>query len=73
MRNVDTSLFKNIAISERWKLQIRTEVFNLFNHPNYAYPTEIAFSGSTISSSAGSLTNTATFSRQIQFAMKLLF
>jgi carboxypeptidase family protein len=73
LRNVDTSLFKNIRISERWKLQFRTEIFNLFNHPNYAYPTEIVFSGTNISSSAGSLNNTATPSRQIQFALKLLF
>jgi hypothetical protein len=73
LRNVDTSLFKNIRISERWKLQFRTEVFNLFNHPNFAYPTEIVFSGNSISSSAGSLNNMATPSRQIQFALKLLF
>jgi hypothetical protein len=73
LRNVDTSLFKNIRISERWKLQFRTEVFNLFNHPNYAYPTEIVFTGRDFSSSAGQINSTATPSRQIQFALKLLF
>jgi len=73
LRNVDTSLFKNIRISERWKLQFRTEIFNLLNHPNYACPSEIVFTGTNFSSSAGQITNTATFSRQIQFALKLLF
>ena len=71
--NVDTSLFKNIRISERWKLQFRAEVFNLFNHSNFQYPIEIVFSGTEISSSAGAIRTTATSSRQIQFALKLLF
>ena len=71
--NVDTSLFKKFKINERWNLQLRTEVFNLLNHTNFAHPTEINFSGNQISSSAGALTYTATSSRQIQFALKLLF
>jgi len=73
LRNVDTSLFKNMRISERWKLQFRTEIFNLFNHPNFSYPNEIVFLGKDYSPSAGQITNTATPSRQIQFALKLLF
>jgi hypothetical protein len=71
--NIDTSLFKKFAITERWTLQFRAEAFNILNHPNFAYPNEIVFSGSTYSSSAGAVTNTATPSRQIQFALKLLF
>ncbi len=71
--NVDTSLFKKFRINERLNLQFRTEVFNLFNHTNFAHPTEINFNGNQISSSAGALTYTATSSRQIQFALKLIF
>jgi hypothetical protein len=71
--NLDTSLFKKFNITERWNLQFRAEVFNILNHANFAYPNEIVFSGTSYSSSAGALTYTATPSRQIQFALKLLF
>jgi hypothetical protein len=71
--NVDTSFFKKIRISERLNLQFRAEAFNIFNHANFAYPTEIVFNGASVSPSAGSINYTATPSRQIQFALKLLF
>jgi outer membrane receptor protein involved in Fe transport len=32
------SLYKSTAITERVNLQLRAEVFNLFNHPNFANP-----------------------------------
>lgn len=35
---VDASLFKNTKLSERTSLQLRVEVFNLFNFANYADP-----------------------------------
>jgi hypothetical protein len=85
MANFDTSLFKKIPLNERFNLQFQAEVFNLFNHANFAYPNEVVFSSSrsagfgpvcsanNITSSAGSITNTATFSRQIQLALKLTF
>jgi hypothetical protein len=34
--DVDLSVIKNIAITERAKLQLRAEMFNLFNHKNLA-------------------------------------
>jgi hypothetical protein len=71
--NLDTSLFKKIRVSEGLNLQFRAETFNILNHPNFAYPNEIVFSGGNYSSSAGVITNTATTSRQIQFALKLVF
>src|SRR5206468_3738911 len=64
LTNVDTSFFKKIRVSERFNLQFRAEAFNILNHPNFAYPNEIVFSGTSISPSAGALTNTATSSRQ---------
>ena len=36
--NVDLSLVKNTALSERVKLQVRLDVFNFFNHPNFTNP-----------------------------------
>jgi carboxypeptidase family protein len=73
LTNVDTSFFKKIPITERVNLQFRAEGFNIFNHANFAFPNEIVFSGSGPSSSAGSIDRTATESRRIQFALKLMF
>ena len=36
--NVDASLFRNIRLTEKVKLQFRGEVFNLANHPFFALP-----------------------------------
>jgi hypothetical protein len=71
--NFDTSLFKKFRINERLNLQFRAEAFNILNHPNFGYPNEVVFSGTGPSSSAGVINNTATFSRQLQFALKLMF
>jgi hypothetical protein len=86
--DVDTSFFKKFQISERYTLQFRAELFNILNQANFAYPNSIVFSRnnctaaspnqvacskSSISSTAGQITATSTTSRQVQFALKLLF
>jgi hypothetical protein len=71
--NFDTSLVKKFSVTEKVNLQLRVEAFNLFNHANFQAPNPVVFSGSNYSPSAGLITNTSTFSRQIQFALKLLF
>jgi hypothetical protein len=71
--NVDTSFLKRIRVSEGLNVQFRAEAFNILNHPNFAYPNEVIFAGSEYSSSGGTINTTATPSRQIQFALKLLF
>jgi Carboxypeptidase regulatory-like domain len=71
--NVDTSFLKKIRVSESMNVQFRAEFFNVLNHPNFAFPNEVIFSGSEYSSSGGTINSTATPSRQIQFALKLLF
>ena len=77
MFNVDTSLFKRIPIRESVTLQFRAEVFNALNRANFAYPNFVVFQGNSAnysySDSAGQITATATPSRQIQFALKLMF
>jgi Carboxypeptidase regulatory-like domain len=73
LTNFDMSLFKKFSLDEKRSLQFRTEAFNIFNHPNFASPNPITFSGNNYSSSAGVITATSTTSRQIQFALKLLF
>ena len=37
-RQLDLSIFKNTTITERVKLELRFEAYNLFNHPNFASP-----------------------------------
>ena len=70
---VDTSLFKSISLTERYKLQFRAEFFNVINHPNFDTPSSSAFSGNTPAGTAGIIAGTSTSSRQIQFALKLNF
>jgi hypothetical protein len=75
--SVDTSLFKRIPIRESLALQFRAEAFNVLNHTNFGLPNQVVFQGTSanysISDSAGQITSTANYSRQIQFALKLIF
>ncbi|MDP9267361.1 MAG: TonB-dependent receptor [Acidobacteriota bacterium] len=38
-KNFDYSIVKNTKLGERVTMQIRADVFNLFNHPNFTNPT----------------------------------
>ncbi len=79
----DFSVFKNFAIKESVKLQFRTEIFNILNHPNFNAPNfggngvvGIAGSGNFNSNTFGEIgaTRDAPYDpRQIQLALKLLF
>jgi hypothetical protein len=42
-KELNFSVFKNTAITEKVNLQLRAEFFNLFNHPNFANPIMPAF------------------------------
>jgi len=75
----DMSLFKNNPIkriSETFNVQFRTEFFNIFNRPNFSPPTDnnIIFDGSGAPvAGAGLIDSTSTTSRQIQFAVKVIW
>ncbi len=77
LQDLDFSLIKNTSVTERLNLQFRTEFFNILNHVNYANPpkasTQLFSASGAALGSAGALTQTATSSRQLQFAVKLLF
>jgi hypothetical protein len=72
--NADVSLMKNMSLGERFKVQIRSEFFNLLNHPQFAQPhrglgtTILGYSTATLARSDGT-----TSARQIQLALKLTF
>ncbi len=78
---VDFSVFKNNyirKISENFNVQFRAEMFNVFNHANFAPPvtpdnTDIFDATGTPTGVAGLLTRTSTTAREIQFAIKVIF
>ena len=73
LAEVDMSVFKNTALSEKFNLQFRTEIFNLLNRANFGPVNANAFSAGAVSPSAGTITTLATSARQIQFGLKLIF
>ncbi len=66
--NIDFSAFKNIPITERWRMQFRAEFFNLLNHTNFGNPNT-----SLHSSGFGTIRGTTVNARLVQFALKLMF
>ncbi|MGB9010954.1 MAG: carboxypeptidase regulatory-like domain-containing protein [Candidatus Acidiferrales bacterium] len=69
----DFSVLKNTSITERFNLQFRAEIFNLLNRANFNTPNLIVFTPSGVSGTAGAINSTSTTSRQVQFALKLLW
>jgi len=76
--NTDVTLLKNARLSERFRLQFRAEVYNIFNRIQFDV---VQAAGDTLSNPAsfGLSTNTlvqpdgTTSARQIQLALKLIF
>ena len=75
INNWNVSLLKDQSITERVKLQLRFEFYNLFNRVQFGQPDN--FTGDTgtfgFSNSQIGQPDATTGARQIQFAMKLLF
>jgi hypothetical protein len=85
--NLDFSLFKNNyvrRISETFNVQFRAELFNVLNHPDFLPPlrpnnqvlsSTITNGVATLTRNdgAGVLTSTSVPSRQIQFALKVIW
>jgi hypothetical protein len=72
---LDLSLRKNTALTQRLNLQFRAEFFNILNRTNFDTPNTVVYASDTTTPSptAGLITTTSTTSRQIQFGAKLLF
>jgi hypothetical protein len=75
----DFSVLKDTRINERFSVQFRAELFNLLNRANFNTPNLIVFTPPTtanpsgVSGTAGAISSTSTTSRQVQFALKLLW
>jgi Carboxypeptidase regulatory-like domain/TonB dependent receptor len=65
----DMDLQKNISITERYKVQLRGDVFNVANHPNFSVPS------SSISNPAsdGVISSVVNENRTIEFGAKFNF
>ena len=72
--NTDSSITKNTKITERFNLQFRSEMFDVFNHPNLGNPVlNVASASFGFIQSTRFPTGDFGSSRQIQFALKLQF
>jgi hypothetical protein len=68
-QNWDMNLEKNVAITERYRLQLRGEVFNIANHPNFSVPS----ASLTTPTSFGVVSSVVNENRTVEFATKFRF
>ncbi len=68
INDLDLALFKNTRVTERLTAQVRWEVYNVLNVPNFG-----GFVNTLTSSTFGTYTATATSQRKMQLAVKFLF
>jgi hypothetical protein len=70
LKNLDASLLKRFALSERRQLEIRAEAFNLTNAVDFGNPGQLNF---TNLKAFSSITSTRNNQRLVQLAMKVFF
>jgi hypothetical protein len=76
--NLDASVFRDFRITEKIKLQFRTEAYGLTNTPQFANPSatvsNATFSNGAITNFNGyDIISSSSGERQIRFALKLIF
>ena len=74
--DTDFGVMKNTRIAENISLQFRAELFNIFNHANFATPNATVINAGvapTTSATAGQITSIVGNARQTQFSLKLIF
>ena len=83
----DPALHKDFAITERRKITVGVEAYNLFNHPNFVVPSDtqsplsLGGNGDAVfkdaagdfADNAGQILSTADTARQIQFDARFTF
>jgi hypothetical protein len=68
VNTTDLSVLRYIKLRENMKVQIRAEALNVFNHPNFAPPVT-----TVTSSTFGTVNTESTFTRILQFGIKLIY
>jgi hypothetical protein len=73
--NTDFSIIKHFVPREGWRVDFRTEFFNLFNHPQFGAPGYNGGSGADFNSPStfNVINYTVNNPRLVQFALKLAF
>lgn len=73
--NLDASIFKNISVTERTKLQLEFAAYNVTNSVQYGYPNVFWNPNPTPANMAGfgQVTSALNTPRQLQFAARFLF
>lgn len=73
--DADMVLAKNVRFGERFHLQIRSEFFNVLNHPQFTQPGNVVENSGNFGLSTQTITRAdgTTSARQIQLALKLIF
>jgi Carboxypeptidase regulatory-like domain/TonB dependent receptor/TonB-dependent Receptor Plug Domain len=69
----DPSVLKNFVFKETRYVQFRAEFFNVLNHPNFDNPTTTETSSSFARITSAGVQDPRLTSRQIQFALRLVF
>ena len=69
-KDLDFSIFKEVAVTEGTRVQFRAETFNLTNTPSFNLPSNTDFLDTA---NFGQSTSTRSNAREIQFALKYYF
>jgi hypothetical protein len=77
LRTVDLAFSKDTSLGGSRRLELRVEVFNLFNRANFGVPNLTVFAGAADGEaplgSFGRIRNTVTSARQVQLGARLRF
>lgn len=66
-KSADLTLSKNFRATERWRMEVRGEFFNVLNHPNFDVP------GHTLGNADFGVISSAEPARTVQVALRLIF
>jgi hypothetical protein len=67
-QQLDSSISKTFSIKERHQIELRTDLFNTFNHPNFSPPDSNVGDGAE-----GQISSTSVDNRRMQFALRYSF
>jgi len=71
INNFNFALFKRTRVNERFNLEFRSEVFNLFNRVQFGQPNRTVITSST--STLGQITSQLNDPRLVQLALRLRY
>ena len=77
LRTVDVAAVKSVAMRSGAHVEVRIEMFNIFNRANFGNPTLLAFTGAADNeqpqAAFGRIRSTVTSARQMQLGVRVAF